>query len=114
MKKIINATFLVVCLFILLNFLYSNMNPETLGLQMVFHFRIPGILTLRSVEMPLGFVLIAAFSAGIFFLACLQLVPIFFRNKDVRKQQKRIKELEKELLEKSQQAEVESHKRSFS
>ena len=38
MKKIINAVILAFILFVLLNFLYSNMSPEILGYPMVFRF----------------------------------------------------------------------------
>lgn len=97
MKKIINACLLAIVLFILLNFLYSNMNPEILGYPMIFQFRVPGIFTLRSVEIPLGFVMILAFSTGMIFLAFLQAMPAIFRRKDHKVQERRIKELEKEL-----------------
>lgn len=97
MKKILNAIFLALVLFIILNFLYSNMTAESLGYPMVFRFKIPGLFTLRSVEMPLGFVLIVSFSLGLLFLAFLQAIPAMFRDRDSKRQQKRIKELEKEV-----------------
>ena len=47
--------------------------------------------------MPLGFVLIIAFSGGILLLAFLQALPAIFRRQASKEQAKRIKELEKEL-----------------
>lgn len=114
MTKIINAILLAIILFIflfiILNFLYSNMTTEALGYPIVFRFKIPGYMTLRSVEMPIGFVLIASFSAGILFLAFLQALPVIFRGRDSRRQQKRIKMLEKEISLISQVAEAKSKK----
>lgn len=99
MRKIIAAVLLALVLFGLLNFLYTNMTPETLNYSMVFRFRIPGFFTLRSDEMPVGFILIAAFCAGIVFLSFLQALPDFFRGRSYREQKRRIKELEKTIEE---------------
>ncbi len=97
MKRIINAIVLAVILFSLLNFIYSNMTPELLAYPMQFRFRLPGLLVLKSVAMPLGYVICLAFSAGIIFLAFLQALPELFRRKDHKRQEKRIRELEKQL-----------------
>ncbi len=99
MRKIIGALALALVLFGLLNFLYTNMTPETLNYSMVFRFRIPGFFTLRSDELPVGFILIASFCIGAIFLSFLQALPDFFRSKSFREQKKRIKELEKALEE---------------
>jgi len=101
MKKIINAILLALLIFILLNFIYSNMTPELLAYPMRFRFKLPGLFTLRSVAMPLGYVICLAFSAGIIFLAFIQALPELFRRKDHKRQEKRIKDLEDQLDETS-------------
>ncbi len=95
MKKIFNAFVLAISLFVLLNFLYSNMTPEALGYSMTFRFKVPGLFTLKSVAMPLGFVLILTFSAGILLLAFIQALPVLFRRHDVKQMRKLEKELQR-------------------
>lgn len=97
MKRIVHAILLSLFIFICVNFIYSNMTPETLDYPMVFRFRLPWLLTLISKPIPLGFILILSFSLGIVFLSCLQALPELFRYKDHKAQEKRIKELEAEV-----------------
>lgn len=103
MKKIIASLILVMALFALLNFLYTNMTPTALGYGMVFRFRIPGLFTLRSAELPLGFILVTAFCLGIMFLSFVQALPELFRSLSYREQRRRIKELEKTLEQNQKQ-----------
>ena len=97
MKKIINATLLAALLFIMLNFVYCNLNSSVFNYEIQFSFIIPHILTLKSVPMPLGFVLILAFALGIIFLAVLQTVPLLLRTGAIKARDKKIKILEEEL-----------------
>ena len=97
--KIISALFLSIVIFIMLNFLYSNLNEEVFNYPMSFRFAIPYLFTLKSEPIPLGFVVITSFSLGIVFLAMLQSIPAIFRSIAVRSRDRRIKELEKELEE---------------
>jgi hypothetical protein len=99
MRKILFALFLAIFIFIILNFLYCNLNAEVFNYPMSFRFEIPYILSLKSVPVPLGFVVIAAFSLGILFLALLQAIPALFKTIALRSRDRRIKELEKELEE---------------
>ena len=97
MKKILWALLLAVFIFIILNFLYCNLNAEVFNYPMSFRFEIPYILAFRSVPVPLGFVLIASFCLGIIFLALLQAIPALFKTIALRSRDRRIRELEKEL-----------------
>lgn len=107
MRKIIGAILLAAVLFGLLNFLYTNMTPEVLNYSMVFRFRVPGLFTLRSEEIPVGFILIASFCAGIIFLSFLQALPDLFRSKSYKEQQKKIRDLEKVLEQQQESVSVE-------
>lgn len=97
MRKILWALLLAVFIFIILNFLYCNLNAEVFNYPMSFRFEIPYLLTLKSVPVPLGFVLITAFCLGIIFLALLQAIPALFKTIALRSRDRRIRELEKEL-----------------
>ncbi len=99
MKKVFSALFLSVFIFIILNFLYCNLNDEAFNYPMTFRFTVPHILTLRSMPVPLGFVVITSFSLGILFLALLQAIPALFKTIAVRSRDRKIRELEKELEE---------------
>lgn len=106
MRKILYALFLSLFIFVILNFLYCNLNDEAFNYPMTFRFTVPHIFTLRSVPVQLGFVVITAFCLGIVFLALLQAIPAIFKTIAVRSRDRRIKELEKELEEVKQQTVV--------
>lgn len=99
MRKILFALFLAIFIFIILNFLYWNLNDEVFNYPMTFRFEIPHIVTLKSVPVPLGFVVITSFCLGILFLSLLQAIPALFKTIALRSRDRRIKELEKELEE---------------
>ncbi len=99
MKKIIFALFLSAFIFMILNFLYCNLNDEVFNYPMTFRFVVPYLFSLKSVPVPLGFVVITAFSLGVLFLALLQAIPMLFKTIALRSRDRKIKELEKELEE---------------
>jgi hypothetical protein len=99
MRKILFALFLSFLIFVILNFLYSNLDQETFNYQMQFEFRIPYLVTIKSIPMPLGFILITSFCLGIVFLAVLQALPSLFRGLAVRSRDRRIRALELEIEE---------------
>jgi len=99
MRKVLSALFLAVFIFIILNFLYCNLNDEVFNYPMSFRFTIPHILALKSVPVPLGFVVITSFSLGILFLALLQAIPALFKTIALRSKDRKIRELEQELEE---------------
>jgi hypothetical protein len=97
MKKLVKACILALFLFIILNFIYCNLNEEAFNYELSFIFTIPYIFSMKSYPMPLGFVIILSFSLGIIFFAALQALPSFFRTGAVKVRDKKIKVLEKEL-----------------
>lgn len=99
MRKILFALFLSFFLFVILNFLYFNLNEEVFNYPMSFRFEIPYLVNIKSVPVPLGFILISSFCLGIVFLALLQAVPALFKTIALRSRDRRIKELERELDE---------------
>ena len=99
MRKILAAFLLAVFIFIILNFLYWNLNDQVFNYPMTFRFEIPYLVTIKSVPVPLGFVLITSFCLGILFLALLQAIPALFKTIALRSRDRRIRELEKELEE---------------
>lgn len=104
MRKVFSALFLSILLFIILNFLYCNLNDQAFNYPMTFRFSIPHLFELRSVPVQLGFVVITAFCLGIFFLAILQAIPAVFKSIAVRSRNRKIRELEKEIEEMKHQA----------
>ena len=99
MRKILFALFLSLLVFIILNFLYCNLDPQTFNYPMQFQFTVPYLVNIRSVPIPLGFILITAFCLGIVFLALLQAIPALVKSIAVRSRDRKIRELEKELEE---------------
>lgn len=99
MKKIFLALLLALFLFVILNFLYCNIDNETFNYPMQFEFTVPYLFSVKSVPIPIGFILITAFCLGILFLAALQAIPALFKTIAVRSRDRRIRELERELEE---------------
>jgi hypothetical protein len=99
MRKVFSALLLSILLFVILNFLYCNLNDQAFNYPMTFRFSVPHLFELRSVPVQLGFVVITAFCLGIFFLAILQAIPAVFKTIAVRSRDRRIRELEKEVEE---------------
>lgn len=99
MRKILSALFLSVFIFAILNFLYWNLNDEVFNYPMSFRFTVPHLFSIKSVPVPLGFVVITSFCLGILFLALLQAIPALFKTIALRSRDRRIKELEREIEE---------------
>jgi hypothetical protein len=109
MKRVLYALVLSVLIFIILNFLYCNLNDQAFNYPMTFRFYVPHVVDIHSVPVQLGFVVITAFSLGILFLALLQAIPAVFKTIAVRSRDRRIRELEKELEETKQMSASPSH-----
>ncbi len=88
---------MAVIFFASLNFVYCNLDAETFGYQLVFKFKIPYIFSLKTVPIPLGFAILAAFAFGMIAIALLEALPSFFKTLEIRAKNKRVKQLEKEL-----------------
>ncbi len=97
MRRLLFAVTMAVLFFMLLNFIYCNLDAATFGYRIVFKFNIPYILAFRSVPIPLGFVFLIIFSAGMIAIALLEALPSLFKTLEIRAKNKRIRQLEREL-----------------
>lgn len=99
MKRLIFTTIMAVLVFSLLNFVYCNLDETAFGYDVAFKFRVPMILDPGFVTkpLPMGFILLAAFSLGMIFVALLEAIPSIYKSLELRSKNKRIRELEREL-----------------
>jgi uncharacterized integral membrane protein len=97
MKRIVFAVVIAFLFFILLNFIYCNLDEATFGYNIIFKFNIPYLLSLQSVPIPLGFVLLISFCTGMVAIAILEALPSLFKTLEIRSKNKRIRQLEREL-----------------
>ena len=97
MKRLIFALLMTVFIFVLLNFVYCNLGEQAFGNPVVFRFDIPGMVHLETPVVPMGFVLLLSFCTGMLTIALLEALPAFFKTLELRAQNKRIRQLEREL-----------------
>lgn len=97
MKRFFFAVVMSLLFFLLLTFIYSNLNASAFGYNVIFYFHIPHILTLRSAPIPLGFVLLIAFCGGMIAIALLEALPSLYKTLELRSKNKKIRQLEREL-----------------
>ena len=97
MKKLIFAVIMALLFFMLLNFIYCNLDAATFGYSVSFKFIIPHLLAVQSVQLPLGFVMLAAFCTGMVAIALIEALPSLFKTLEIRAKNKRIRQLEREL-----------------
>lgn len=97
MKRLIFAVIMAVLFFIMLNFVYCNLDTTTFGYDVIFKFKIPYIISLRSVPIPMGFVILIAFCLGMITIALLEALPSLFKTLEIRSKNKKIRQLEREL-----------------
>lgn len=97
MKRFIFALIMAGLFFILLNFIYCNLDADTFAYNVVFKFTVPSVFSVKSVPIPLGFVLLASFCVGMVAIALLEALPSLFKTLEIRAKNKRIRQLEREL-----------------
>ena len=97
MKRLIFAVVMAVLFFILLNFIYCNLDNATLGYGVIFKFNIPHLLSVESVPIPMGFMLLLSFCTGMVAIALIEALPSFYKTLELRSKNKRIRQLEREL-----------------
>jgi len=97
MKKLIFASVMAVLFFILLNFIYCNLDGAVFGYNVVFKFNVPYVFAIQSVPLPMGFVVLIAFCVGMVTIALLEALPSFFKTLEIRSKNKKIRQLEREL-----------------
>lgn len=97
MKRLIFAIVMAFFFFVLLNFIYCNLDAETLGYTIIFKFSVPYLISLQSKPIPLGFVMLFAFCAGMVAIALFEALPSMYKTLEIRSKNKRIRQLEREL-----------------
>ena len=97
MKKLIFAIIMALIFFTLLNFIYCNLDDTTFAYAVSFKFDIPYIFSLKSVPIPMGFVLLIAFCSGMVAIALLETLPSLYKSIELRSKNKKIRQLEREI-----------------
>ena len=97
MKRLIFALLMAVFFFVLLNFIYNNLDDKAFGYAVTFKFNVPHVLALRSMPIPMGFVILISFCAGMLAIALLEALPSLFKSLELRSKNKKIRQLEREL-----------------
>lgn len=99
MKRLIFTVIMVMIFFAILNFVYCNLDDTTFAYPVIFKFNIPWILPngFQSAPLPLGFILLMVFCAGMIFIALVEAIPSFYKSLELRAKNKKIRELEREL-----------------
>lgn len=97
MKRILFSAVLALFFFVLLDFVYFNLDAATFGYQVTFKFVIPHVLDLVSVPLPMGFVLLLAFCSGMIVVSLLEALPSFYKSMELYSKNKKIRQLEREL-----------------
>lgn len=105
MKRLVFAFITMLLFFVLLNFIYCNLDDKVFGYNIVFKFSIPYIVSLQSVPLPLGFCFLIAFTFGMMAIAILEALPSFYKTLEIRSKNKKIRQLERELVVARQLAE---------
>lgn len=113
MKKLVFAIIMALLFFLLLNFIYCNLDNNTFNYNIVFKFSIPYMISLRSMPIPLGFCLLIAFCTGMVAIALLEALPSFFKTLEIRSKNKKIRQLERELSVVREMSEKPAHGPSF-
>lgn len=97
MKRLVFAVIMALVFFVLLNFVYCNLDAATFGYKVAFKFSVPLLLAVQSVPIPLGFCLLISFCLGMVMIALLEALPSFFKTLEIRSKNKKIRQLEREL-----------------
>lgn len=97
MKRILFSVILALFFFVLLDFVYFNLDATTFGYQVSFKFTIPHVVELVSAPLPMGFVLLLAFCSGMIVVSLLEALPSFYKSLELYSKNKKIRQLEREL-----------------
>lgn len=99
MKKLVFAVIMALLFFLMLNFVFVNLDAQTFKYDLVFKFNVPLILPngYQTVPLPLWFILLAVFCFGMIFISLLEALPSFYKTLELRSRNKKIRALEREL-----------------
>ncbi len=99
MWRFLKVFFAALVIFIIVNFLLTNLDAQTLGYKVFFKFSIPPVLYLESMAFPVGILILIAFCLGMIFAAFMGAISIFHRSKELKAKNRSIRELEREIEE---------------
>lgn len=97
MKRLVFAVVMALLFFLLLNFIYCNLDAQTFGYSVNFKFTVPYLFAFQSMPIPMGFCLLIAFCGGMVAIALIEALPSFFKTLEIRSKNKKIRQLEREL-----------------
>lgn len=97
MKRLMFAVIMALLFFVLLNFIYCNLDAATFTYPVTFKFTIPYLLAVQSIPIPMGFVLLITFCVGMVAIALLEALPSLYKSLEIRSKNKKIRQLEREL-----------------
>lgn len=98
MKRLIFAVIMAMFFFGLLNFIYCNLGEQSFGYEVAFRFVIPGLLAFQSTPIPLGFIVLFAFCTGMITMPLIEALPSLYKTLELRSKNKKIRQLERELM----------------
>lgn len=99
MMRFVKGILFVTGFVLILNFFLCNMDERTLSYPVQFKFTIPYLLDLRSLPIPVGFMLLTSFFLGFVIAACFGLLQVFFRYAELRGKRKAVRQLEARVHE---------------
>ncbi len=97
--RFIKVLFGAIIIFVIGNFLISNLDNTTLGYPLHFQFKVPPFWVFESMGFPVGFLILAAFCLGMIFAAFIGAISVFYRSRELKSKNRTIRELEKEIEE---------------
>jgi|GEM_PF-996364 len=97
--RILKVVFAALIIFVVFNFLLTNLGPQSLGYKITFEFNLPPLLYLESVSFPVGMLILIAFCLGMIFAAFLGAISVFYRSRELKAKNRTIRELEREIEE---------------
>lgn len=97
MRRVVFAVVMAILFFAILNFIYCNLDAETFGYKLVLKFNVPYIMSVKSIPLPIGFIIMASFCIGMVAVSVFEALPSLFKTLEIRAKNKRIRELEREI-----------------
>lgn len=98
MRRLMFSLVLALFLLVLVVFVLSNRDDTTFGYEMVFKFNVPYLFYSFTKPIPVGYTLLVAFCLGMVTTPFLEALPSLYKSLELRAKNKRIRQLERELV----------------
>lgn len=98
MRRLMFALVLALFLLVLVVFVLSNRDDATFGYDMIFKFNVPYLFYSYTKPVPVGYVLLISFCLGMITTPFLEALPSLYKSMELRAKNKRIRQLERELI----------------